>query len=210
MVLPASDRRKDLIWAYKQLWGPKLSMCSPLSEHCPSGHAHCNGGWWWGSAKNMQMYSGKVKEVLNTQRTLKGKIWGGVHSWLYCLVTLSGAEAADFTYRAELCEPSTLPLSANNSLFFLFVPNLLYIYQPCQSEWYKTKAEPLYNVWRGWLVTPLFLSWWELFLSGKVLLGREQCQLGKCDNAAQMKFSFASCVIILSFVVVVVVLPCCG
>lgn len=41
----ASDRRKGLIWACKQLWGPLLLVCSPVAAHSPPVHVCCSGSW---------------------------------------------------------------------------------------------------------------------------------------------------------------------
>lgn len=45
MVLPASDRRMDLIWACKQLRGPKLSAVHVLSYVCTFSLWACTLQW---------------------------------------------------------------------------------------------------------------------------------------------------------------------
>lgn len=49
LVVPASDRRQNLIWSHKQLWGPHFSVCSPVATLSVPWCEHCCGGQWWGS-----------------------------------------------------------------------------------------------------------------------------------------------------------------
>lgn len=64
--------------------------------------------------------------------------------------------------------------------------------QLCQSGWGENRVGPLHSALRdrgSWLLALVLLSWGELFLARKLVVGAEQCWLMGWDDEDKMKMS---------------------
>lgn len=84
-------------------------------------------------------------------------------------------------------------VAATGSTYFYSLFLAISISQLCPSRWNETNVGPSWNApkgWGSWMLTPLFLSWWEeLFIARIFPLDPEQSWLGGWDDAREMKLS---------------------